>query len=795
MTTPTTADDDVTPTVLHWGRYLTHVRNGRIVGVAPDPRDPAPSPIAQSIIDATRAPARVMQPMVRKGYLNNGPRKGNNPRGAEPFVSVSWDEALTLAAAALTETKTKYGNRSIFGGSYGWSSAGRFHHAQGQLQRFLGLFGGFTDHRDSYSYGAMQVILPHVIGDHLRMRRDVPTWGDIAKHTGLFVAFGGVPVKNTQVNPGGLLQHTAIQEMAACRKAGVEFVNIGPLRDDITEHVDAQWISIRPNTDAAFMLAVAYVLITENIYDADFTARCCVGFDALRAYVTGIDANGTKTGVAKTPAWAANICGCAADEIATLARKIAAKRSVISMIWAVQRGDHGEQAPWLAVVLSALSGSLGKPGGGMGFGYGSVHAYGLDFTRLRAPGYGPGVNPVKDFIPVARISDALLNPGGTVDYNGKKLTYADLRTVYWVGGNPFHHHQDLNKLVRAWREPETIIVNEPFWTSTARYADIVLPTTTPLERNDIAFGEGHFMANKRAIAPVGQSRTDYEIFADLADKVGLRDAFTEGRDEMQWLNVIYSAIKDQAARTNIELPDFDTFWADGVVTLPTPPRPAPLFSQLREDPDKNLLNTPTGKVELFSQTIADFNYDDCPGHPVWMEPKEWLGSELALKYPLHLVTNQPTTRLHSQYDNGATSTASKIKGREPLRMHPDDAAARGIVDGDVVRVFNDRGAFLAGVIVSDHLRSRVAQIATGAWYDPEVPGALGTLDVHGNPNVVTPDRGTSKLAQGSSALSTLVEIEKFVGELPPIKVFDAPPMESNGVRSDRRSSTLTSPSA
>ncbi|MBL8642594.1 MAG: molybdopterin-dependent oxidoreductase, partial [Rhodospirillaceae bacterium] len=340
------SDDVLIPTVLHWGRYTARVRNGRVVGMTPEPRDPNPSPIGQSVVDATHSPARVMQPMVRKGYLTHGPRKGNNPRGAEPFVPVSWDEALDLVATALTDTKTKHGNASIFGGSYGWSSAGRFHFAQGQLQRFLNLFGGFTDHRDSYSYGAMGVILPHVIGDTLRMRRDVPTWGDIAKHTQLFVAFGGVPVKNTQVNPGGLLRHTAVADMLACRKAGVEFVNIGPLRDDIANGLDAQWISIRPNTDAAFMLALIHTLIAENIHDADFAVRCCVGFDTLRDYVLG------KTdGIAKTPAWAATICDCSAEVIATLARKIAASRSVISMIWAVQRGDHGEQAPWLAVAV------------------------------------------------------------------------------------------------------------------------------------------------------------------------------------------------------------------------------------------------------------------------------------------------------------------------------------------------------------------------------------------------------------------------------------------------------------
>ena len=449
------------------------------------------------------------------------------------------------------------------------------------------------------------------------------------------------------------------------------------------------------------------------------------------------------------------------------------------MIWAVQRGDHGEQPPWLAVALSALSGSLGKPGGGMGFGYGSVHAYGLDFARLRGPGFETGKNPVPDFIPVARIADALLNPGSTVDYNGRKLTYPDLRTIYWVGGNPFHHHQDINKLVRAWQEPETIIVNEPFWTATARHADIVLPTCTPLERNDIAFGEGHFMAIHQAVAPVGQSRTDYEIFSALSERLGLGDRFTEGRSAMQWIELIYGGITDQAARTGLTLPDFATFWADGVVSLPQPPRPEPLFASFRADPDKHPIATPTGKVELFSATIDGFGYDDCPGHPVWMEPKEWLGSPLTQKFPIHLVTNQPTTRLHSQYDNGAYSTGSKIQGREPLTMHPDDAKARGIQAGDVVRVFNDRGAFLAGVIIRADIRPSVAQIATGAWYDPDVPGVIGALDVHGNPNMVTPDHGTSKLAQGPSALSVLVDIEKFTGALPPIKVFDAPPTDTS----------------
>ncbi|MCB2027189.1 MAG: Asp-tRNA(Asn)/Glu-tRNA(Gln) amidotransferase GatCAB subunit C, partial [Ottowia sp.] len=167
----------------------------------------------------------------------------------------------------------------------------------------------------------------------------------------------------------------------------------------------------------------------------------------------------------------------------------------------------------------------------------------------------------------------------------------------------------------------------------------------------------------------------------------------------------------------------------------------------------------SGKIELYSERLASFGYDDCAGHAKWFEPAEWLGGETAKRFPIHLVTNQPRTRLHSQYDNGDYSLASKVKGREPIRIHPDDAAPRGIQDGDVVRVFNDRGQFLAGAVISTDVRVHVAQIATGAWYDPLEPGVPGTLEIHGNPNVVTLDKGTSKLAQATSALTALVEIE------------------------------------
>ena len=199
-----------------------------------------------------------------------------------------------------------------------------------------------------------------------------------------------------------------------------------------------------------------------------------------------------------------------------------------------------------------------------------------------------------------------------------------------------------------------------------------------------------------------------------------------------------------------------------------------LFEDFRRDPKSHPLNTPSGKIEIFSSTIASFGYDDCPGHPVWLEPSEWLGSALTARYPLHLISNQPAERLHSQLDPAPLSMAQKVHGREPIWINTVDAARRGIVEGDLVRVYNDRGSCLAGAHVTDVVRVGVVQLATGAWYDPVEPGQIGTMDKHGNPNVLTLDKGTSKLAQAPAAHSLLVEVEKWQGAVPAVTAHQAP---------------------
>jgi biotin/methionine sulfoxide reductase len=306
--------------------------------------------------------------------------------------------------------------------------------------------------------------------------------------------------------------------------------------------------------------------------------------------------------------------------------------------------------------------------------------------------------------------------------------------------------------------------------------------TTVLEREDIAMThwEPLIVAMRQAVEPVGEARDDYAIFSGLARRLGAEARFTQGRSPEDWLRHLWDQARQRAAEAGFELPGLEQLRERETVSLPPAERDAVMLDAFRADPEASPLTTPSGKIEIFSERIAAFGYDDCPGHPVWTEPYEWLGGTLADTYPLHLISNQPRTRLHSQFDPGRVSRASKVQGREPMVMHGDDAAARGIADGDVVRVFNGRGACLAGVILSDEVRRGVVQLSTGAWYDPEEPGVAGSLCKHGNPNVLTRDRGTSRIAQGPSAQTTLVEVERFDGEPPPVTAFVPPVIEEAG---------------
>ncbi len=750
----------------HWGTFSAFWQDGRLV-VRPHPGDPDPSPLLQNFPDSLRHPARIARPMVRRGWLEN--RRGPDPRrGSDTFVAMEWDAALDLLAAELGRVRDCYGPGAIFGGSYGWASAGRFHHAQSQVHRFLNtVLGGFVRSVNSYSAGASAVILPHILGPFEAVTRRNVTWEQVVAHTDTLVAFGGMAMKNNAVGSGGVSRHVERGAMRAAHESGTHFVLVSPLRSDLPDEAAAAWLAAVPGTDTALMLGLAHTLVAERLHDVNFLARCCVGYPVFEDYLAG-----RSDDQPKDAAWASGITGIAADEIVALARRMAGGRTLIVVAHALQRAEHGEQPVWMAAVLAAMLGQIGLPGGGYNYALGSLANYGRRENAVPLGALPQGRNGVADFIPVARIADMLLNPGTGLDYDGRHLTYPEIRLVYWAGGNPFHHHQDIGRLRRAFARPDTVVVHESAWTATARHADIVLPCTMTLERDDICGSptDPLLVAMHRVADPFGEARDDYDIFVALAERLGAAERFTEGRSSADWLRHLYARTQAALAAGGHPAPDFDTFWRQGELQLPSEPDDGGILRAVRDDPVAHRLPTPSGRIEIFSATIAGFGYADCPGHPVWLPPTELPDAQ----HSLRLVANQPATRLHSQLDFGGYSAAAKHRGREVASLHPCDAAARGIADGDIVRLFNRRGACLAAARLTTDVAPGVVQLPTGAWYDPADPGAETPLCVHGNPNVLTRDVGTSSLAQGCTGQLCVVEVERFRGNLPPITAYDPP---------------------
>ena len=761
---------DLPLTSAHWGTYRARVSNGRVEELLAFEHDADASPIGQGILDVQHGPMRIDTPMIRESWLKEGANTKNHLRGVEPFVSVSWEEAESLVVDELSRIVDNFGNSAIFAGSYGWSSAGRFHHAQSQLHRFLNCIGGYTRSKFTYSFAAAEAMVPHILGSYRAFLDTCTSWDSIIENTNLFVCFGGIPLKNGQICQGGTGSHYQKEKLIQAAKAKISFVNISPLRSDLLDETGGTWLAPRPNTDTAFLLGIAHALLTNGLVDFEFLNKYTAGFEEFARYLLG-----EHDGVPKTADWASEICDIMPSEIVSLAKQMAANRTMISVSWSLTRQDHGEQPFWAAIAVASMLGQIGLPGGGFGFGYSAVNHIGGQFAVPPAVPFPQGRNLVKSFIPVARISDLLLHPNETFDFDGTKYQYPDTKLMYWAGGNPFHHHQDLNRLMRAWQKPETIISHEWCWNSLAKRSDIVLPCTTPLEREDIALTsrDPYVVHMSQLVEPYGDSRDDFEIFKNIARRMGVESEYTDGKSASEWRRWIYDGTRENALQMGQDMPPFKEFLKEGWIKFRSPKRPIIMLEDFRADPIKNRLSTPTGKIEIFSKTVAAFCYEECPGFPFWSEPCEWLGNKHN-DYTLHLISNQPKDKLHSQLDHGSVSQSNKINGREPLHIHPEDAQDRGLKNNDLVKVYNLRGICYASVKIDSHLREGVVQMSTGAWYDPINPGEPLSGCKNGNPNVLTRDKGTSRLGQGPIAHSCMVEVAKFEGNLDPVTAYDPP---------------------
>lgn len=755
----------------HYGTFEAVVRDGKLVGLTTMTElDTRPTEmLAYGIVDRTYDKTRINYPMVRKSYLEGWETGDIKPelRGKEPWVRVDWDTVWALTAKALLDTATKYGNEAIFSSSYGgWSNAGVFR--PNVLQgRLLNLMGGCTNTAGDWSAGAGQVLLPHVIGD-MEVYSPQSAWETIRDNTEVFLLVGCDPIKNNRVEYR-VADHGMYAHWEEIRDNGVKFISINPQRTATDVYLDAEWMKIVPNTDTALFLAMAYHVLDQKLEDRAYLKKYTVGSDKWIAYVQG------KTdGIPKTPQWASEITGMSTKQIKNLAVLLAKSKTQIGGSWAIQRAQHGEMAYWSVVNFAALTGKIGKPGQGVGFSWHYGNGGMPQGGNATPVGMSQGRNWVKKIVPASRITKALENPGGSFIYNGSKHTYPDIKMIFNSGNNFMSHQQDTNRLIRALRKLNTIVSVDVWWTAATRWADIVMPAASTLEQDDITSGgtysNDRVYAMKKVIEPIGESLPDYEIFEGLADKLGLWAQFTDSEDKMYHIKTGYA--KSGAAKTT----SFEAFWKKGYARMPIPQnsRKWVRHSAFYENPKSNPLHTASGKIEMFSKTIADLKIKDCPGMPMWFEKAEYLGN--AKRGQLHVVSPHPWFRLHSQMANSERLRALyTVQGREPVRINAQDAASRGIADGDLVELYNDRGTVIAGAVVSEDIMPGVVSIYEGCWPQVDSKGRCNS----GLVNFLTSSRHSSGLSEATSANTVLIKMRKCTDPDGPNMAYHPPEIISN----------------
>lgn len=806
-------DENAKMTASHFGPLRALNKNGRFEGIMDATEiDFFPVSLIQGVAARTYDKTRISKPSVRKGYLKDGYKSDKSMRGKDEWVEVTWDEAYKLVANELKRVYGQYGHRAIYGGSYGWFCVGSLNNPQALLGRMLNILGGYTTRTLTYSTHAIRAITPYISGTDESNALQT-AWPVILEHSEVVVIWGADPLNTNQI-AWGVPDHESYiyfkKLKAQMKKRGIKVIVIDPLYNNTSTYLNAEHIYINPTTDVPLMMAICYEMLKNGSADENFLKKYTSGSEEFKKYLLGE----AEDRIVKTAKWASEICDISEKEIKTLAELFGKKRTMLMCGWGPQRAHHGEQFHWMATVLAAFIGQIGLPGGGYGFAYhysdggcpspaaptgnalsaningsqGATTSTSAAFPGLGSMSIVPSMegewkNRDNLAIPVSRILDCINNPGKEIQFNCKMLTYPELKMAYWAGGNPYHHHPDTNLMAKTFEKLDTFIVQDCFWTASARMADIVLPASTEQERNDITKSHTNkfIIAMHKIAEPYGEAKSDYEIFANILKQFGEKEvkAFTEGRDEMGWIKHFYETSKKKADANNIKMPTFDEFWQKGYAKFEIPKSAYEYvkMADFRKNPIINRLGTPSGKIEIVSKKIAKANYDDCKGYPTWMEPMEWLGSKNTNKYPLNLISPHPKYRLHSQLNNTWLRNLDEVKEREPLWINPEDAKKRDLKTGDVARVFNDRGQILAGVIVTDAVKKNVVKIQEGGWWDPDT--SLKGLDIHGNVNVLIPNEPTSKLACGNQA-TALVEIEKYNKELPPIKVFSQPKFSKKG---------------
>ena len=740
------------PHATRLGAFSVKLEDGALKELEPQKSDANPSIMTQALIDATYSDTRIKHPCVRKSYLE-GASEHQELRGREEFVRVSWEVALDLVAKKLTQTPSS----NIYNASSS-KHAGCLHNPSALAGRFFNLaLGGVVECSGEHASGASIDVSLEVMGD-IESYALQTSHEEIIENCKVYVLWGADLFKNNRMD-FNVPNHLNDTYYPRYKKAGIKFISIDPCYTESAEMFDAEWIKIRPNTDVALMLGMMHHLYRTKKYNKTFIARYTSGFDKFLPYLLG---KTDKT--PKTPEWAEKITQVPSKKIKELAELFVSTRTFLAGNWAMQRAEHGEQVHWALITLASMIGQIGLSGGGFGFAMHYLGGGQADSGQTTPPPISRGENKLARTIPASRLTEALLNPEQSINYRGQTLTYPKIDLVYACGSALVGRECDTNELLTALRTLDTLIVQDAWWNPTAKMADIVLPSTTSLERDDLTSG-GYFSRNfiyamKKAISPLYEAKNDFEIFESLAQRLGgeeLKTRFNEGKSSMQWIQSFYQ----KSSAPNFK--DFEQFWRDGAVEFEIPKEALSYVrhAEFRKDPVQNPLATQSGKIQIFSPSFSAWNLPDFKGHPIWIEPSEWLGSKRAKTYPFHLLSPHPRYRLNSQLDNTWIRNLYKIQGREPVMINTQDAKRLNIKQGEIVEVFNDRGALLAGALVSDKVREGVVIIQEGAWYDPEYIKAKRPRCNAGSVNILTSSRPSSQMSQATSANTALVGIKKL----------------------------------
>jgi len=833
--------DKIYTNLTNGGPVQVYVKDGRIIRVRPlvlNDKDAASwtidvkgrqfSPLRKAcvapftMVEKARiySDARIKYPMQRVDFDPNGARHPEN-RGKSEYKRISWDEALDIVAGEMLRIRDSYGPEAVMSRASSHHNWGNLGYRTSTWARFFNMIG-FTDIMDNpdswegWHWGAT-----HVYGFFWRlgMPEQYDLLEDALKNTELVVHWGNDPDSTRGIYGG---QESAVWRIWL-RELGIKQIFIDPFCNYTATILGDKWIAPRPGTDAAMAEAIAYVWLKEGTYDESYVATHTVGFEDFVKHILG-----KYDGVARTPEWAAEICGVPEYTIRSLAREWASKRTMLA---AGSRGGqsgacrqaYGTEWSRLMVLLQAMQG-LGKPGVNI-WGTTMGTPYNAEFDFPGYSSFGPNFlnefarnqveNPVQQRIYRLLMPEAILNPpihwlgqtfcGQSLEQQFVPYTYpapgcSEVKMFYRYGGSFLGTMTGTSRFVRMYQSPklEFVVNQDCWWCTETGLADIILPACTNFERNDIGEwantgGYTHHGSNAcnhrvivyqhKCIEPLYESKSDYQIFSELAERLGIREEYTEGNTEEDWIEKVfhYSDLPQYMS--------FEDFKKKGYFIVPMPEdyKPTPglrWFYEGRDcdtpdhfNPKRNTekgkeLGTYSGKIEFVSQSLLEHLPDDEERPPLPRYIPSWEGydSELAKKYPLQLISPHPRFSFHTHYD-AKTRWLAEIPGHRvlkdgyywrPVRIHPSDAEPRGIKDGDIVKLYNDRGTVLCIADVTERMRPGVVHSYYGSGkYDPLEPGNPDSVDRGGCVNILTPSRVLSKNAPGMAPNSCLVEIAKW----------------------------------